>query len=195
MKSYLYKILIVFFLICFFGCGTDKIKTDYNINGNWSSLIDSVYNEICYRGDTLERFILEWDFLRPSVYEVDNDSLTIKSTLENSTITKYKITFIDSDNAVLQNLNTKLVLKKIPDDEYTIDDLINQGFFNYGVGSPFPDSLRNNFVDSAFRVREVNYLIEKNILNKDSLIDFWNNQIINDTINQDYYKLLIKKIK
>ncbi len=194
MKSYLVKILIIVSLIYFVGCGADKIKTKYSITGNWYTLIDSVYNEICFRGDTLERFNLEWDFLPPSVYKVDNDSLTIKSTLSNSTITKYKITFIDSDNAVLESLNEKLVLKKIPDDEYTIDDLINQGFFNYGVGSPVPDSLRNTFVDSVFKVREVKCLIENNILNKDTLIKYWNSQILKDNADKEYYKFLIKEI-
>jgi len=187
--------LIILSLIYFFGCGTNRIKTNYDIKGNWSVLIDSVYNEICFRGDTLERFNLEWDFLPPSLYNVDNDSLTIKSTLENSRITKYMITFIDSNNAVLENLNTKLNLRKIPDNQYTIDDLINQGFFNYGYESPIPDSLRANFIDSVYRVREVKYLIEKNILNKDTLIGYWNSQIINDSTNQEYFKFLIEKIK
>ncbi len=195
MKNYSNKILTILSLIILLGCGADKIKTEYSIDGNWCTLIDSVYNEICFRGDTLESFNLEWDFLPPSVYKVDNDSLTIKSTLSNSTITKYKITFIDSDNAVLESLSEKLVLKKIPHDEYTIDDLINQGFFNYGFESPIPDSLRNNFIDSVFRVREVKYLIEKTLLNKDSLIDYWNKQIINDSANQNFYKQLIKKVK
>ncbi len=195
MNRYLGKILMILSLIYFFGCGTDKIKTDFEIQGNWSVLIDSVYNEICFRTDTLERFNLEWDFLPPSVYKVNNDSLTIKSPAENSKIKKYKITFIDSNNVVLENLETKLNLKKIPDNQYTIDDLINQGFFNYGYESPIPDSLREIFIDSAYRVREVKFLIEKNILNKDTLIEFWKSQIINESTNQEYYKYLIEKVK
>uniref|UniRef100_UPI0032176A98 hypothetical protein n=1 Tax=uncultured Draconibacterium sp. TaxID=1573823 RepID=UPI0032176A98 len=194
MKRHLNKLVAIFSLIYLFGCEANKIQTEYSINGNWCTLIDSVYNEICFRGDTLERFNLEWDFLPPSVYKVDNDSLRIKSTLNNSTITKYKITFIDSDNAVFEGLNEKLVLKKIPDDEYTIDDLINQGFFNYRFGSPVPDSLKNNFVDSIFKVREVKYLIENNILNKDTLIEYWNSQILKDNADKEYYKFLIKEI-
>ena len=194
MKSYLDKILIILSLIYFVGCGTDKIKTDYSIQGNWSTLIDSVYNEICFRGDTLETFNLEWDFLPPSIYKRNNDSLTIKSTFENSTITKYKITFIDSDHAVLENLNDKLILKKIPDDEYTIDDLISQGFFSYGIESPVPDSLRANFIDNVFIVRKVKCLIENNILNKDTLIEYWNSQILNENVDKEYYKFLIEEI-
>lgn len=194
MKRHLYKIFAILSLIYLSGCGANKIKTEYSINGNWCTLIDSVYNEICFRRDTLERFNLEWDFLPPSIYNVNNDSLTIKSTLENSTIAKYKITFIDSDNAILENLNANLALKKIPDDEYTIEDLINQGFFSYGFESPVPDSLRANFIDNVFKVREIKCLIENKILNKDTLIEYWNSQILNDNADKEYYKFLIKEI-
>jgi hypothetical protein len=194
MKRHINKIFIILSLIYISGCGANKIKTEYSISGNWCTLIDSVYNEICFRGDTLETFNLEWDFLPPSIYKVNNDSLTIKSTLENSTITKYKITFIDSDNVVLENLKANLVLNKIPEDEYTIDDLITQGFFSYGFESPVPDSLRTNFVDNVFKVREVKCLIENNILNKDTLFEYWNSQILNDNADKKYYKFLIKEI-
>ncbi len=49
------------------------------------TLIDSVYNEFSFRGDTLERFNLEWDLLPPATYKVINDSLTTKSTNGSST--------------------------------------------------------------------------------------------------------------
>jgi hypothetical protein len=194
MKNYLYKLLIVFSSICSYGCGTDKINTENNINGNWSTLIDSVYNEFSFRGDTLERFNLEWDLLPPATYKVINDSLTTKSTNGSSTIIKYKLTFIDSDNAVLENLNTKLVLKKIPDDEYTIDDLINQGLFNYGFDDLAQDSLISNFHNYIFAVREIRHKIENDILKKDTLIKYWNSQILNDDKDKEYYKFLIKEI-
>jgi hypothetical protein len=195
MNRHLINILIILSLFYISGCGSEKSKTDYSIYGNWSTLIDSVYNEVYFGEDTLETFNFEWDFLPPSLYKLVNDSITIKSTLENSTIIKYKITFLDSNNAVLDNLNTKFILEKIPDNQYTIDDLIKQGYFNFGFDNPTSDSLRANFIENVFRIREVNYLTEKDILNKDTLIRLWNSQIINDSTNQEYYKFLLKKLK
>lgn len=196
MKNFQSIILVIIFSICY-SCAPKKIEKSYIIEGNWSTLTlsDSLYTEYFFSGDTLETFNLDWEFLPRAIYEVEKDSVTLKSTVENSVAIKYKISFPDSNKLVLENLNTKLIFTKIPDNQYTIDDLIRNGIFKYDYDDPVFDSLKADFIDNVFRIREIRYLIDNEMLNKDTLITFWNSQLLADSTNQEYYKNLIKEIK
>tara|TARA_R110000850_G_scaffold101781_1_gene210427 strand:- start:826 stop:1416 length:591 start_codon:yes stop_codon:yes gene_type:complete len=196
MKNFQAIILVIIFSICY-SCTPKKIEKSYIIEGNWSTLtlFDSLYTECFFSGDTLETFNLDWEFLPRAIYEVEKDSVTLKSTVENSVAIKYKISFPDSNKLVLENLNTKLILTKIPDSQYTIDDLIRNGIFKYDYDDPVFDSLKADFIDNVFRIREIRYLIDNEMLNKDTLITLWNSQLLADSTNQEYYKNLIKEIK
>ncbi|SFA79326.1 hypothetical protein [Algoriphagus aquimarinus] len=197
MKNFQAIISVIIFSICYYSCAPKKIEKNYNIEGNWSTLTlsDSLYTEYFFSEDTLETFNLDWEFLPRAIYEVEKDSVTLKSTVENSVAIKYKISFPDSNKLVLENLNTKLILTKIPDNQYTIDDLIRNGFFKYDYDDPVFDSLKADFIVNVFRIREIRYLIDNEMLNKDTLITLWNSQLLTDSTNQEYYKNLIKEIK
>jgi len=73
--------------------------------------------------------------------------------------------------------------------------LIRNGFFKYDYDDPVFDSLKADFINNVFRIREIRYLIDNEMLNKDTLITFWNSQLVADSTNQEYYKNLIKEIK
>ena len=176
------------------GCNSDKAIMENSVKGNWSAIIDSDYYEICFRYDTLEMFNTEWEFFPPSIYEVNNDSLIIISLLEGSKKIKYKMNFLDTNNLSLTKPDETISLRRINKNQYTVEDLLNQGYLYLGMDNPMNDYLRTKFVDSNFTVRKIEFLIENNILKKDSLLNYWNQQIA-DSTESSYYKYLIERIK
>jgi len=189
------KIQVLVLLVILIGCNPTQKSDNFEIKGNWSVLDDSTYYEYFFSEDTFEIFSLEWDFYPPKTYSVNNDSLIVQFLYGDSSISKYRIDIIDSTNFKLKYSNKEIVLKKIPNNQFTIEKLLAENYFYLGVDNPKNDYLRAKFIDSSFRIREANFLIDNNILNKDSLLKFWNELVDDSAMYSSYFEYLIDTIK
>ena len=196
MKKIHFLIQTYTFLILLFGCNSQESSENFDIKGNWSAIEDSIYYEFYFSDDdTLEIFNQQWYFLPPHTYYVDNDSLIVQSSFGDSSTLRFKIHIIDSLNLELINSDYKTVLSRIPSNQFTIEKLLAENYLHLGFDNPLNDYLETKFVDSNFRIREFNFLIEHGIINKDSIINYWDKLVKDSSMFISDYKYLIDNLK
>lgn len=172
--------------ILLFSCEKKISAEEINLSGHWQSLSEGaqeLYTEFYFHGDTIERFNIEWELLPFTKYEIREDSLI--------TNIRYKI-YIESEQSIyLVSKEDSILLNKLTTNDRTIENLLKEGYFERDLNDSIYRVEINTFIDKSFSLRDLKFKFEKGILNKDSLLAFWNSQLLTDSLNKELYELWI----
>ncbi len=179
------KIIHSFFIMVFLVSCQERNQKEIDLSGNWQSLsdgVDDIYTEFYFHDDTLERFNVDWGLLPYSKFEIRGDSLLTKI--------HYKIQLEDERSINLISETDTIQLIKLITENRTIEDLLNEGYFDKDLSDSIHRKELELFVNESFRIRELQLKFDKGILNKDSLLYFWKSQLETD---KDFYLPLVEE--
>jgi hypothetical protein len=142
--------------------------------------------ELYFHDDTFECFDREWGLRPYSKYEFVGDCLTIGKI-------KYFVNVRTKEKIELYSKENKLILEKINPNELSLEKLMKEGIFYKEFNPDSSEKKEMKFMFYEFTIRELEFLIKYNKINRDSILKYWNEVIEQDPSNE-YYKFLIDKI-
>lgn len=184
--KFIYSLLLSILLI---SCQENSVR-EIDLSGHWQSPTDGVhdiYTEFYFHDDTIERFNGDWELLPYAKYEIREDSLI--------TNIRYKINIQDEQSIALISEADTIQLNKLLTNGRTIEQLLNEGFFDKEKQDSTHKEEMHSFINESFRLRELEFKFERGILNKDTLLIYWNSALTTDSLNKDLYKLWIKEFE
>ncbi len=157
------------------------------IKGDWARISDDVYTEFHFGDSIVESFSRDFELQYVFSYKMINDSIIIGDKRSSIKIINDSILKI-SDSA--NSIEYHRVFNNGSD--FLLSDLIETGAYNRKFGDEEFQRILTKYLDSNFTIREAKYRIAKGLVNKDSLLAFWESKALSDSSENSYWKYLIK---